>query len=419
MASREQTLTTMSLVALAFTSSTFAFLRIGSLPISLLEIALLVGMLLHLPLGGGFHARGSSPMFAFIVFLLFAATLPGLVVTWQFDGLQPGVMYNLIALIWIVLLFAYLQVGFDYEQGELDWLCKLVLVLCVLYFLVCIALEATLPTVLDGDGQVLNLDFALAVNEVDTVDSTRLSGLSDDPHLLGLQTLVALFFCLNFWREIGKGKSVFALAVILYVGFQTRSDTFAVGAITMILSVLLPRILFRDSIGKRMLWLLLAAVGCLLAFVLIARNADWVLALQEQAQLRPVLWENGFLALLKSPLFGWGLGSWSGMDGPLGLQEAESSLVDYLASAGIMGALVLFGGVLILGFATVQSGQPALLGGLVGILAFATLYNALREPLMWLVFFYIANNVLSPLSSPLSAPMGSPESRKGRRRRRR
>lgn len=397
MASREQTLITMFLVALAFTSSSFTFLSIGALPISLLEVVLVAAMLLHLPLGGGFHRSGATSMFPLAVWVLVAATLPGLAMTWQLEGMLPGVVYNLIALAWIVVLVAYLTYGFEYEHEELEWLCLAVLALSVLYFVTCLALGATLPAMLDGSGQLLELDFTFEAVEAGVSGPQRLSGLSNGPQLLGLHALVALFFCINFWRQIGTGTAFFSLAVILYAGYLTRSDAFVLGAAIMVLLAVVPQLVSRSSFHTALARLLMLALACAVVFFLIANDEAWLLALQEQAVARPVLWQNALLALLKSPLVGWGPGAWSGMTGPLGLREADSSLIDYLASAGILGLLVLGCSLLVLVFATAQTRQPELIGGLAGMLVFALLHNVLREPLLWLVLFYIANNVRSPL----------------------
>lgn len=406
MASRQQTLFLLMIVALAFATTTLTELRFGELPIGVPEFILLGCMLVHLPLGGGVHVEPGANRFIVGLFLFFAATMPGFFSTLVSQGLLPDVMHNLLALAWMLVLFAYLQFGFDYRRGELDWLCRMVLLFSCLYFVICLALVGVSPDMVFTREDVVDLT---EIRDEEMLAIERLTGFADNPNQLGLHAIVALFFCLRFWRTNGMLLSTIAFALIMATGVLTGSDSFIFGAGLMVGVAVVLGLLLSGSIYAVLLILVPAAVGAFLLYrPLLVRVRDLTSA-NDQDQTRYLLWENGWLATLERPLIGWGPGNWSGKTGPLEFFEAHNSVIDYVSNSGLLGGVVLVGGLAALFFGALRSRQATLFAGLCGIVFFALFHHTFRQPLMWLVMFYVTHHVWTERGEPGG----------GRRRRRR
>jgi len=379
-------------LALAFASTSLTLLRLGELPIGVPELVMLGIILLHLPLGGGIHADVRSSRFAPGLFLLFAATLPGFFVTLTGQGLLPDVMHNLLAMTWMVVLFTYMQFGFDYRRGELEWLCGLVLVFSCVYFAFCLGLTIVSPDVVFAAEDFTEFDIAEVRND-DFVARQRLAGFAANPNQLGLHAIVVLFFCLRYWRSAGTFKSVLALALILVTGALTGSDSFILGALLMLGTAILFGLMYSGSVYLMLMLLVPGVVGLVILHrPLLARLNDFTSAGGQDAT-RFALWENGWLAMLERPLFGWGPGSWSGQTAPFEFSEAHNSVIDYITYSGLVGAFVMAAGIAAILFGALRSRQATLVAGVVGILFFALFHHTLRQPLMWLSMFYISHHL--------------------------
>lgn len=86
MATRQQTLGMMTLVALALAVSSFTAFRLPGLPLGLSEFLLVAAIIVHIPLGFGIYSGNSPNRFVPFLAVLFAATLPGYITTLTVDG---------------------------------------------------------------------------------------------------------------------------------------------------------------------------------------------------------------------------------------------------------------------------------------------------------------------------------------------
>ena len=408
MATRQQSLFVLMVVAVAFATSSLTQLRFGALPLGVPELVLLGCMIAHLPLGGGLHVGTTSIRFLAGLFLLYAAMMPGFFLTLITHGLLDDVMHNLVAMTWVLLVFAYLQFGFDFRRGELEWLCGLVLAFSCVYFAFCLALAYLAPETVFTVDELAELNLQ-EVRDEDMLATQRLVGFSKNPNQLGLHAIVALFFCLRMWRTAGTIKSTLALGVILATGFLTGSDSFLLGAALMIGMAVVFGLLFSGSVYTVLMLLVPVLVAAAVLYPSIVARVNTVISAGDQDLSRFALIENGWLAMLERPLVGWGPGNWSGLSGPLEFIEAHNSLIDYLTMSGLLGGFVVTFclGALLLG--ALRARQATLVAGICGVVFFALFHNALRQPLMWLALFYAAHHVW-----PLKAAV--PERRRRRRR---
>ncbi len=118
----------------------------------------------------------------------------------------------------------------------------------------------------------------------------------------------------------------------------------------------------------------------------------------DQASVRFVLWKNGMLAFLESPLIGFGPGAFSGDMHPFELTESHNTFIDLLTNIGLLGLFFY----LYLYFKIIKSLfiknliLPLLM--LSSVIVFSFFHNILRHPTFWLILFslyYISQNGIS------------------------
>jgi O-antigen ligase len=117
-----------------------------------------------------------------------------------------------------------------------------------------------------------------------------------------------------------------------------------------------------------------------------------------QAGTRLTLWTHGTEAVLRSPFFGWGPGSHSGLLGAFGGVESHNTFIDLAAQAGVPVSMLL---VCLIGVAVFVSARAGMLRLGVAILALATLaafHNVLRQPVFWFCLFAVMNAGIRPVS---------------------
>lgn len=115
----------------------------------------------------------------------------------------------------------------------------------------------------------------------------------------------------------------------------------------------------------------------------------------DQANVRYVLWLNGILAFLESPLIGLGPGSFSGFSRPFESVECHNTFIDLLTNTGLLGMVfyLFFLAKIFKSFYLKNVISPILM--LSSIIIFSLFHNILRHPTFWLLLFilyYISEN---------------------------
>ena len=368
MATRQQTLAMIMMISLAFTLSTMSALRFGNLPLGFAEIILILCLVVHLPLGHGVHGGNSPNRFVPVLVLLLLAMLPGYFVTLIQDGVVPYVLYNLIATVWVVVLFAYLHFGFDHGRGEIDQLARFFLFFSSLYFVIVLVLAWFDPPTVYGTDS-LGLVTGDALNEDGSL-TFRLIGLSTNPNQLALHALIASFFALVLWRRNGTLVSFVCLALAAAVGVLSKSDAFLFAEVALVGIWVVAGIVFGRSVVLGLVVLVPVVIAAVILFRPVLHIVQDIASTGGQNDIRFALWENGILAGLERPFIGLGPGSWSGLDGPRQLEEAHNSAVDYFSNAGLIGLSVMLIGAGALLLRALVTRQAAMLAGATAIILF-------------------------------------------------
>ena len=175
----------------------------------------------------------------------------------------------------------------------------------------------------------------------DVVESVRYQGAANNPNQLVFyaSSLTLLLIIYN------RVAAIVAIPFIIYIMIQVKSDAYSLSlVVTLILSIILT-IIFKLRLSKSFLYLffsiLLFVVIPVLSWSFKASLIEiWLNA--DEGNLRTTLMYNALIASLKSPIFGYGAGSFSSLDGSLGLYEAHNTFLDFSMEFGFLFPLVIY-----------------------------------------------------------------------------
>ena len=139
----------------------------------------------------------------------------------------------------------------------------------------------------------------------------------------------------------------------------------------------------------------LAVVGLLLAFGPLAYDRIEASIVERyeygaQGTDRIMLWRYGLEAMAASPLTGLGPGSHSGFSDPFAGRESHNSLIDWGASAGLLGLLAYAALVGWLVRRIWRARDALLMAALSAVLMVSLFHFTFRHPVFWFSLLFIA-----------------------------
>jgi O-antigen ligase len=262
-----------------------------------------------------------------------------------------------------------------------------------------VVLLAGLYVLAQSYSSILGVDFWLG---------RRFKGWADNPNQLGLYFSSMPFLLLYFACQENSIARKLCYLIVLFVslllGYFTYSDAlhlaWGVGLSTLLFFLFVRGV---DSIvpserGLILKLFILISVLFLLGFSVFLLFADLneaALVMSEsegnQGAVRLAIWANSISAIFESPYIGWGPGAHSGIEYPHDNFEAHNSFLDWGASTGFTGLVMLFGFVLWILKALIKERSGFLLSGLIALIITSMFHHYLRQPLFW---FYL----LAPLA---------------------
>lgn len=222
----------------------------------------------------------------------------------------------------------------------------------------------------------------------------RLRGLSSNPNQLALLMLFLLPLSIFFFQTKVYSR-VFNLIIFicsLYVSIQTLSDALMIAIAFGGFFFLLHSFFITKKIKKEMKIVICLSIPILLILLRTLFLTQLLSVFDtfdsdgDQASIRLILWKNGIIAFLHSPIIGNGGGGHSGVSGPFGNFESHNSLIDFLSMFGLFGLFVI--SILFLTILIRNRHTPLFLSLMMSIIVFSMFHNILRQPLVW-VFFSI------------------------------
>lgn len=112
---------------------------------------------------------------------------------------------------------------------------------------------------------------------------------------------------------------------------------------------------------------------------------------QGQANVRYILWLNGILAFLESPLIGLGPGSFSGFSRPFESVECHNTIIDLLTNMGLVGLFIYLFFLIKIFKSFYTNNSIFLFLMLFSVIIFSLFHNILRHPTFWLVLITLYN----------------------------
>ena len=243
------------------------------------------------------------------------------------------------------------------------------------------------------------------------LDDVRFQGFSDNANQVADEAFSTILVCLIYpilFPNLNSKMRYFvystaALAVIY--GAACDAATFFIALIFV--GGLYGAYLFLLNIRTRPTITALAFIAVIaVALFNQAAIVDFTMAFMDSARIhkergdedliRYILWDNGIIAGLASPIIGNGAGAWSGLQGAFGATEAHNSFIDWFSIVGLVGlAIWLFEiGAIIIRF---RWNNPAPHIFFVALLIFSTFHFVFRHPFFWFAACLCAMATRMPL----------------------
>jgi O-antigen ligase len=322
--------------------------------------------------------------FSIITFLLYIiGTLYGILsnkIEWG------STTHNLAAFLFYTLILFTLLFKIKFEKGDSEKLLKIIVTTVGIQFILFSVLF------MFGQSSFLGIDLFFEL---------RFSGFSINPNQLAFLCVPVPFLAFHFLKQekkcLNKIWFLSVLTAALFTGLITLSDALLISWIVAMI-YLFANYVFNDfrhfSQKKRILRLsifLFIVIFFISAIAYVIQFASYIYgdnSSNSQGSDRFLYWENALKVWSYSPLFGFGPGSYSGGI-PFGGEEAHNTILDWLVSVGIFGA-VYFLFLMIKKIAWLQaSKKPLFVAVLVALGIFSLFHLTTRHFLFWAMFLFL------------------------------
>jgi O-antigen ligase len=243
----------------------------------------------------------------------------------------------------------------------------------------------------------------------------RFTGWSVNPNQTALALLFIPFFTLYLLQQsrdyVGKLWYAGLTAAAVFIGVATSSDALMIGWLLGALWLVVcgtdrmvtdAVVESEDSAHRSAIHQTLARLFLMFAVIVtlvILYYAFQSLAMEVyddggQGSDRLRLWMNGLVAISRSPVVGYGPGSYSGPTAPFLDHEAHNTFIDWTMSSGLLGLMSYVGFLGWIGWKTWRNGSPLLFAAFIAAVGFSSFHYVLRQPLFWFSILAIAESTL-------------------------
>ncbi len=203
---------------------------------------------------------------------------------------------------------------------------------------------------------------------------------------LGLS--VVPFICLYFFKSAGRWEKIglaSSILISIYLGYKTRTHALLVAWLLAFLFAALKSFYPR----KRVFWVLVffTVVIFLGAFFFWIKNYS-----EGEPQVRLQLWQAGLSLLAQSPWVGYGPGSFITTHTTLGYvthYEAHNTFLDLALQGGLIGLAAYLWFLYQVGRCSI--GKSTRLMTFAVLLVFSCFHFILRQPIVWLSFYWLCH----------------------------
>jgi len=191
-----------------------------------------------------------------------------------------------------------------------------------------------------GSFVILNIIFINFVPDSMTQSNGRYIGGAKNPNQLLFYASSLSLMLVVYSKKIG----IIFFPVIFYIMLKTKSDAYFLTVFMTIFSYLFYKILYVKRFSFQLNLVSMFSVFCALMFFVIYEYSHELIELWDMAGGGPriPLFINGVLASLNSPLFGHGVGRFSGIDGPYQYWEVHSTFFDFSIQFGFLFPILIY-----------------------------------------------------------------------------
>jgi glycosyltransferase involved in cell wall biosynthesis len=244
----------------------------------------------------------------------------------------------------------------------------------------------------------------------------RFRGAALNPNQVALYTLSGLVLLLVYLRQIPL--IVIAFIGLAVFGFLSKSNALKVATLVFIAGSFLAALIPYTKIRSRLPWAVLAMVVVGFVFQDVLRGAIEVWwASADFKDARRLLFEYGIAAWLSSgfnTFFGFGAGSFSGMEGSFMGSEVHNTVIDALTIGGLPMLCAVYVFPMSALFLAYRQGKVLTFSALLSLIVFSLFHFVARQPVYWLAgygaFVYL---LAAGAAQKPKQPVARPEVKQG------
>jgi hypothetical protein len=188
---------------------------------------------------------------------------------------------------------------------------------------------------------LLNFFIGSPLGYLDAGDVSRYSGGANNPNQLGFYGTTLLLMLLMY---VGRLR-ILLILIVCSIVMLSRSDSFALSMFTLLVAYIFLLLFNIPKISRVLNLLFYFIIIILFGFLLLYYWGGDILSIWESADegnVRVTLYINSIQAVFTSPLFGLGIGSFSGLSGPFEGWEAHNTFLDLAMQFGIFFPLIIY-----------------------------------------------------------------------------
>jgi hypothetical protein len=219
---------------------------------------------------------------------------------------------------------------------------------------------------------------------INNYDQVRYTGFSNNPN-----QIVFYISYLMLMLAIYRRKTLFiSLPFLAYLGIETGSDAFLVfiaGIIFIffflsIFNFIKVHFFFCLSV----MFIFLITLSTLIIYIYQEELVAFLKSADDKNLVRLNLMYNAFVVTLKSPLIGWGAGSFSGISFPFEGSEAHNNFLDFSMQFGVIVPFILYYIILAALVKSIKNRDPLLASIIAGFFIISLFHFSGRHFSFWL-----------------------------------
>lgn len=217
-------------------------------------------------------------------------------------------------------------------------------------------------------------------------DSARYKGGAKNPNQLTFYAATLGILLVVYCRRF----SLYAFPLVLFIVLKAESDAYILALVVISFFYILFLLYYSLLLQVRLSFGLIfgSLVLCFIAltvFLYFNFNAElfeiWVLA--DEGDARRFLMMNGFLATLDSPFWGFGAGSFSGVNSPFQGVEAHNTFLDFSMQFGFLYSFLLYAIMLAALFSVLKKREFLVAAFLIGFIESGLFHFSGRHFIFW------------------------------------